>query len=148
MSYKLFTQWSKKYAVIPSGIIMTIVTDIPITIGASCQKWLTMWFCDVWIMHSTASSKVYTERCQKKINSKYITSGDHIQKGDNNLKQNLMTTDHFITDTRNFKKATALVAFSWLQWTIIGVLCINMHTCNLEHACNTLFLRVKAFQIK
>lgn len=59
-----------------------------------------------------------------------------------------MTTDHFITDTRNFKKATALVAFNWLQWTIIGVLCINMHKCNLENACNTLFLRVKAFQIK
>lgn len=60
---------------IPSGIMMTVVSDIPNTIGASCQKWLTMRFCDVWIMHSSALSKVYTEIYQKN-NSKFIPSGD------------------------------------------------------------------------
>lgn len=60
------------------------VSDIPNTIGASCQKWLTMRFCDVWIMHSSALSKVYTEIYQKN-DSKFIPSGDQIRKGDNKI---------------------------------------------------------------
>lgn len=69
---------------IPSGLMMTVVSDIPNTIGASCQKWLTMRFCDVWIMHSSALSKVYTEIYQKN-DSKFIPSGDQIRKGDNKI---------------------------------------------------------------
>lgn len=42
-----------------------------------------MRFCDVWIMHSSALSKVYTEIYQK--NNEYITSGDQIRKGDNKI---------------------------------------------------------------
>lgn len=43
-----------------------------------------MRFCDVWIMHSSALSKVYTEIYQKN-NSKCIPSGDQIRKGDNKI---------------------------------------------------------------
>lgn len=64
------------------------VSDIPNTIGASCQKWLTMRFCDVWIMHSSALSKVYTEIYQKN-DSKFIPSGDQIRKGDNKITRDI-----------------------------------------------------------
>lgn len=43
-----------------------------------------MRFCDVWIMHSSALSKVYTEIYQKN-DSKFIPSGDQIRKGDNKI---------------------------------------------------------------
>lgn len=43
-----------------------------------------MRFCDVWIMHSSALSKVYTEIYQKN-NTEYFTSGDQIRKGDNKI---------------------------------------------------------------
>lgn len=43
-----------------------------------------MRFCDVWIMQSSALSKVYTEIYQKN-DSKFIPSGDQIRKGDNKI---------------------------------------------------------------